>query len=142
MQNKKIVILIILGIVAIFSLLYGITSPAKTRYGALPRSSSQTALITTDSKAKVDLKTRARSSGYEKWGRSPFTQGEVRRLHASGIMLNGIIWDEKNPKAIINNEIVGKGDSVGKSTITQIRKDSVVISDGHENLLLRLHQEN
>ena len=43
------------------------------------------------------------------------------------LVLEGIVWDEKNPKVIINGNILGVGDHTGSNRIIAIKKDSVVI---------------
>jgi hypothetical protein len=39
----------------------------------------------------------------------------------------GIIWDNKNPKAVINGKIVGIGSKIKESVVVKITPDSVVL---------------
>ena len=57
---------------------------------------------------------------------------------SSDFSLNGILWDEKNPQAIINNTIVGVGDEVGGSIVLEITQDKVILNDGARNFKLKL----
>jgi len=62
-------------------------------------------------------------TSYADWGRNPFMPGYDQKA----LVLEGIVWDEKNPKAIINGNIFGVGDHTGSNRIIAIKKDSVVI---------------
>ena len=42
----------------------------------------------------------------------------------------GIVWDEKTPKCVINNRIVGVGDEVAGKKVKEVRQDRVILSDG------------
>ena len=55
---------------------------------------------------------------------------EVTIKEFTGLSLNGIVWDEENPKAIINGAIIGIGDKLGVNTIVDIKKDRVILNDG------------
>lgn len=52
--------------------------------------------------------------------------------------LGGIIWDSKNPKALINNEIVQEGDTIGKYKILKIYENSIKFTDGANEYALEL----
>jgi hypothetical protein len=43
--------------------------------------------------------------------------------------LEGIVWDEQHPMAIINGAIVGVGDRVEGAQVTEIRQDAAVLDD-------------
>ena len=75
------------------------------------------------------------------WGRDPFSKrsallggGEF----ISDFKLEGILWDESQPTAIINGEILKEGDKIGSAKIVQIQKDSVIINDGSKDYRLNL----
>lgn len=75
------------------------------------------------------------------WGRDPFAMKislQETSWGLSDLKLEGIMWDEKNPCAIINGEVVKKDDKLGKNTVVQIEKDGVIISDGTKRYILRL----
>ena len=56
-------------------------------------------------------------------------------------MLNGILWDESKPTAIINNEIVQVGQSVNGKVIIRIQKDRDLLSDGSKEFELKMYEE-
>lgn len=45
----------------------------------------------------------------------------------AGLTLTGILWDDKKPLAVINNAIVGKGDTINDTTILEVRRELVTI---------------
>src|SRR3989338_6045715 len=67
-----------------------------------------------------------------KLARDPFNQYEIvtKDASGSGSSLQGIIWDEKSPKAVINGKIVGPGDRVEDKVVLEIFTDRVVLSNG------------
>ncbi len=75
-----------------------------------------------------------------KLARDPFNQYEIitRDISNSGSALQGIIWDEKSPKAVIDGKIVSTGDRVGGKVVLEILPDRVVLSEGTEKYELRL----
>lgn len=55
----------------------------------------------------------------------------------AGVTLTGILWDPKEPTAIINGQVYKIGDSVSGKTITKITNDRVILeADGIEFLLI------
>lgn len=52
--------------------------------------------------------------------------------------LNGIVYDEKNPLAIINDRIVKPGSLVDDATVMEISTDSVKLNHKGEDLILYL----
>ncbi|MEI8176639.1 MAG: hypothetical protein WCG78_07225 [Candidatus Omnitrophota bacterium] len=71
------------------------------------------------------------------WKRDPFIVGGGGEGNIE-LVLNGIVWDEKSPYAIINNAMVRSGDEVGGSKVVEIHKDKVVMNDGTNNFDLNL----
>lgn len=64
--------------------------------------------------------------------RDPFTAAPIiseKSLH-SEISLTGILWDKLKPLAIIDGNVVKKGQRVGNKTIMDIKRDRVILSDG------------
>lgn len=64
--------------------------------------------------------------------RDPFSTAPlvIEKDTQSGVSLTGILWDKDKPMAIINGNVVEVGQSVGNQTVTQIRQDKVILSDG------------
>jgi hypothetical protein len=75
------------------------------------------------------------------WGRCPFS-GQVysRREDAVDLILTGIIWDPRNPQALINGEVFGEGSFIGEFKIIKIYDDHVTISSGGDSLELRMEK--
>jgi len=72
--------------------------------------------------------------------RDPFTAAPiVRESNAqSGFVLTGILWDKTNSLAIIDTEVVKKGDRLGKKTVADIKQDRVILNDGQEFIEIKL----
>lgn len=75
------------------------------------------------------------------WGRDPFSG----RIYSAGkktsaLHLIGIIWDEKNPVAMINERILKTGDVIQGKQVVRINSDSVIIDDGSKETELKLQQ--
>lgn len=75
-------------------------------------------------------------SAYPVWGRNPFMLETAQ--NARKFILNGILWDDQKPQALIGDHIVGKGDTVGSSVVVDVRQDSVILNNGIEDLELKL----
>lgn len=73
--------------------------------------------------------------------RDPFSRQGVSAVTARGLSLSGIAWDQEDPTAIIDSRIVRVGDEIGGYVVTEIRKDTVVLNNGTENLELKLEIE-
>ena len=73
------------------------------------------------------------------WGRDPFS-GKVylTKEGAAGYALTGIIWDNKNPQALINDEVYGKGAKIDKYTVEDIQSNKVILDDGVREIELTL----
>lgn len=119
MPNKKLIILIILGIAAVISLIYGLAISAVTE--------------------NTSFKRRAVRTKFISWKRSPFAikgaAGDISQL-----VLNGILSSGDDMKAIINNTVVDKGSKIGDNTVVDIKKDSVILNDGTKDFELKLER--
>lgn len=61
---------------------------------------------------------------------------------ADELKLSGILWDpEGKSSCLINNQIVKVGESIYGFMLKRITKDSVIITQGEEELVLRLSEE-
>ncbi|MCM8799064.1 MAG: hypothetical protein NC821_06390 [Candidatus Omnitrophica bacterium] len=79
--------------------------------------------------------------------RDPFILGgpekeeEKTQDNSSPFQLTAIVWDRISPLAIINNEVVSKGDEISGATIIDIEINKVrLIKDG-ETIILELYPE-
>jgi len=138
MQNKKVLVLTILSIGAVISLIYGMT--ARPRYkGSTSRTQemkSETPVPTQPRKRIIPIKRRAAKTKHETWGRDPFTL----KKGVSGLVLDGIMWNEKNPRAMVSGELVRKGDKIGDKTVMDVQRDKVILNDGKVDTVLRLNE--
>ena len=67
-------------------------------------------------------------------------QGELvtsTGLHG-GLSVDGIIWSPEHPLAVIDDELVGLGQSVGPYTVLQIQADGVVVQRQSQTLFVPL----
>ncbi len=65
------------------------------------------------------------------WVRDPFS-GQSYAPGDGGVALElkGVIWDERNPQALINDSIVQIGDTIGFYKIVNITPQGIVVQDG------------
>ncbi len=139
MQNKKLIILAVLGALAIFSLIYGIFAPTKT---GRQLSTQESAFLREKgilSEEKPILTQRvAKRTNYTSWGRNPFTLQKTSSKAFKGLILGGIMWDKEKPMAIINEEIVKIGDNVSGNIVVDIKQGRVILNDGVKDFELKL----
>jgi len=134
-KDKKLLALMILGVLAVVSLLYGILSPSKSKRGL----SSQFGTGLGAKPVPKNLLPQGRHaprSSYESWGRNPFTLQEG--ISDKMLVLNGIAWDELDPKAIINDRILSVGDKIRGCTLIAVEPNRVTLNDGTQNFELKL----
>ena len=63
-----------------------------------------------------------------------------QELDFTGLSLKGIIYSEKGAIAIINDEVLKEGDSIGEYTVIKIEEKSVVLKKGNEGFTLKLEE--
>lgn len=84
--------------------------------------------------ARLSQRKKARTKHGE-WGRNPFALVEYSN---NVLVLEGVLWDEKNPQAIINGNIVSIGDRIDAYVVSEITQTSAVVDDGSSRTELRL----
>jgi len=64
--------------------------------------------------------------------RDPFNLASIiiEKDKQSGLVLSGILWDKNRPMAIIEGEVIEKGERIGNKTVIEIKQDRVIFSDG------------
>lgn len=67
------------------------------------------------------------------------TRGKAGTEVLSGIRLEGIIWEQDNPLAIINSKVVTVGAKVGGALVVEIKKDEVVFEINGQQFPMKLH---
>lgn len=56
--------------------------------------------------------------------------------HFEGLVLKGVMWDEENPVAIINDQMVKAGDVINTVTVESIEKDRVILEKSDHKFTL------
>ena len=140
MRNSKVVLLIGLSVLAVLSLLYGILAPSPSRRGASSAPSASEPLPPS-SEDFMFLERSARRSTMVGSSRNPFLAERVAIEKAGGLTLRGIVWDEQNPKAVINDRIVGSGETVAGRKVVKIEQTRVILNDGTNEVELKLGQQ-
>lgn len=76
----------------------------------------------------------------KEWGRDPFQPVEesLSIQRAVNLTLNGVLWDEKKPRAIVNEKTLRVGDTIYGYTVVDIRPQSVILQTGEKILELRV----
>ena len=143
MQNKKLIALIVLGSCAVISLYYGVTAAPKGKGRAATRSPAinvrPAPAPIEEAQSTPSTKRRAKRSSFQSWARSPFIPKSVKGSSYQ-MELSGILGSGKNLKAMINGQIVGKGDKLGSNTVADIAVDRVTLNDGTRDIVLKLEQ--
>jgi len=139
--DKKLVLLIGLGVAALASLLYGILTPSPGRHGpsqaAVPAASLSGPSAGFGAAGVLPKERHAQQSQFTDWGRNPFLPEGMEDASQEHVLM-GIVWDEKMPRCVINNRIVGVGDEVAGKRVKEIRRDRVILSDGLKEVELRV----
>lgn len=141
MQNKKIAALIVLSVLAVISLIYGLTASPKGKSRKYT-TSGQLAISPYQQGAAGDVvavKRRAKRSRFKVWNRNPFVSGSTGAA-ATELALNGIIWNKVKPKAMIGDAIVVKGDVVGGNRVVDIQPNKVILNDGTKEFELKMEK--
>ena len=64
--------------------------------------------------------------------------GQVGGLQSGVLSVQGIIWSQEHPMAVIGDELVGEGATVGRYTVTKILQDRVEVQAGSETKVVML----
>ncbi|MDP8212747.1 MAG: hypothetical protein P9X22_05580 [Candidatus Zapsychrus exili] len=105
------------------------------------------------SKFRIDIDSN--KSAYESWSACPFSKevfhknrvqdiekdaginrALINKKPMRSLELKGIFFNKERPCALINEEILGKGDVIGSSTVVSIDYDKVILNDGQEDFEL------
>ncbi len=77
-----------------------------------------------------------------RWGRDPFSgkaYSTASRAEGLGdLKVEGVIWDKKNPLAMINGRVLKKGDNFKGNVVVDIKENSVILSDGNRDIELKV----
>jgi len=64
-----------------------------------------------------------------------------REIDLGGLNLRGVIYSEKDPVAIINDEVVERGDSISGYLVLEIERKKVILKKGDQEFILKLEEE-
>ena len=110
-------------------------APARRKEGG--DSASVSALPQKEAVSQTRPRTR-----FPDWGRNPFTLSEEGVESVRGLALEGIVWDEKSPLAVINDRVVGVGDAFDKNRIITITQTEVrLVGDDNTEFSLKMGKE-
>jgi hypothetical protein len=141
MKNKKVIIAAILTVMAIASLIYGITTPSgNARPRSLPAKGRSVSAAEEEAGARIDslfARRRAARTKYRTWKRNAFISKDTSGS-SSGLVLNGILGSGPGAKAMIGDNIVKVGDIVGGNKVVEIRPKKVILNDGEKNFELTM----
>ena len=72
------------------------------------------------------------------WKHDPFrlSPSISGSLQSGTLHLEGILWDNKAPYAIINGQILKEGDNINNQKIIEIGTSFVIVNDGEKNYKL------
>lgn len=76
--------------------------------------------------------------------KDPFTPPVISAVEKAGtevlagVRLEGIIWDEKKPIAVINDKVVSIGDEVSGARIVEIRQNEVIFDVNGQMVSVKL----
>ena len=81
----------------------------------------------------------------QRWGRDPFVLpnyggGTSKKSHQDDLHLSAIIYQGGRGVAVINSEVLRKGDRIGGAQIVDIRPDRVILKDVSGRRELRIRQ--
>jgi len=131
--DQKKAILAVLALIAVFVWYNGLRSFSKQKTNA-PSGDIEA------SSSRQEIKQKKRS-GYKDWGRDPFVITQAPAANSSALALGGIVYDEKDSYALINNQLLHIGDEVNGNRVVDIQQDTVILNDGNKNIELKLEQE-
>ena len=143
---KKNTIEIIITSILVVVLLFAVSnilnrgkksSAKKESTGVITAEKKQPEIEVTSAKtAFKDLEDRAKEL---KWDRDPFTHNLTHSaVVTEELRLEGIVWDNQSPKAMINDKIIGVGEKVGNYTVLEITPGSVTLTNGVKEAKLEL----
>jgi len=69
------------------------------------------------------------------------TELSVEDFSNMNLSIEGIIWDEKKPLAIVNGKIVKEGDIIEGIVVSEILKDSVVFIIDYKKYEIKIKKE-
>ncbi len=139
-DQKQKIILVVLGLT--LAIVWGRAITLQPVYG---KNRQKINPQTSAPSAPTSIRAASKQAPFDDWARNPFISEEgslsesaahgqsspkKQAPNSSALHLEGILWDPKSPAAVVNDQMVGVGDSVGSWKVTEIRQDRVLLSKG------------
>ena len=147
-NNRNVLIAGILSVILVLLIVRNIFSSRLVRMASrapvpISRSGNLSALVSMRQNEAI-YKDQWKSWN-EDLGRNPFIPvadgGRARqRRKPTNWCFRGIFWDETNPKAVINDRTLAKGDTLGAYRVVEIKQGSVVLRTGEKNVEVSVFQ--
>ncbi len=64
-----------------------------------------------------------------------------REFGLGGLILKGILYSKGSPMAIINDEIVERGENIGDYLVLEIEEKRVILEKDDQEVILKLEEE-
>jgi len=146
-MEKQEELLLILIVVLAIAISVGITYDLRREIKSVhildeKVSAKQPSLIEEQSSGKslfLTLEEKAKRITVE---RDPFTKIPIDAPEEAEpvLVLNGVLWDEESPSAMINEKIVAQGDTIHDHVVVEIKKDRVIVNNGMEDIELLIRE--
>lgn len=151
MDKKRLEIIVTIGLVIIF--IFAMSNSIKKiwgRFQAAPRPAAVSGAVSPANAPVAKLMPpmpkdimSPEAAPKLSWARCPFsgklyTAKEVTGI--SGLKLSGIVWDAKNPQALINSRVVQQGDTINHFVVIKISNDKVTLGQGDKYFELKLER--
>ncbi len=136
-MKKKIIVLVVLAVIAAWTWL-----PKLNLSKSIGKKKAKSGYAGFFNPMPARKKTKKRTA-YKDWGKNPFSLSKAAITPAVGsreTRLGGIIYDANDVCALINDELVHKGDSVDGKKVVEIHRDRVILNDGSKDIELRLEE--
>lgn len=65
----------------------------------------------------------------------------VRKIDIDGLSIKGIVYSKDSSVAIINDEVVEKGDKIGEYFVSKIEEKRVILEKDNKEFILKLEEE-
>lgn len=128
--DKKKVILAGLAVISVFIWYSSLKPFFRKKSGILPAPPLSGSL--------EQIRARKKRSNYRNWGRNPFMITKTPVSDSSRLSIGGIVYDEKDICALINDQVVHIGDEVNANRVVDIKRDRVILNDGKKDFELKL----
>ena len=104
------------------------------------RNLSEELVYVTNLRVNDKLREEQEKAWEKEWARDPFLPQATASaiVRAVNLTLNGVLWDDATPKAIVNEKTLLVGDTIYGYTVVDIKPRSVVLRTGEKNIELRV----